>query len=208
MKLDEMDRRILRALQRSGRLHNNELAKEVGLSPSPCLRRVKLLEEAGVIDRYVAVLNAAKVDQGLTVFVRVWLQKQDAETVNRFTRAIMQLPQVVECHLMAGDCDFLLRIVVSNLEQYRQFQTDNLGQIEGIQNMKTEIPMQLIKQTLELPILGEAAPCSQADSQPTIRAGSVSRSKSSAPITPNASAASRRVLPSAWALSATSAACS
>ncbi|MBP7967962.1 MAG: Lrp/AsnC family transcriptional regulator, partial [Brachymonas sp.] len=65
MKLDEMDRRILRALQRSGRLHNNELAKEVGLSPSPCLRRVKLLEEAGVIDRYVAVLNAAKVDQGL-----------------------------------------------------------------------------------------------------------------------------------------------
>ena len=64
----------------------------------------------------------------------------------------MQLPQVVECHLMAGDCDFLLRIVVSNLEQYRQFQTDNLGQIEGIQNMKTEIPMQLIKQTLELPI--------------------------------------------------------
>ena len=99
-----------------------------------------------------AVLNAAKVDQGLTVFVRVWLQKQDAETVNRFTRAVMQLPQVVECHLMAGDCDFLLRIVVSNLEQYRQFQTDNLGQIEGIQNMKTEIPMQLIKQTLELPI--------------------------------------------------------
>ena len=114
MKLDEMDRRILRALQRSGRLHNNELAKEVGLSPSPCLRRVKLLEEAGVIDRYVAVLNAAKLDQGLTVFVRVWLQKQDAETVNRFTRAVMQLPQVVECHLMAGDCDFLLRIVVSN----------------------------------------------------------------------------------------------
>ena len=152
MKLDEMDRRILRALQRSGRLHNNELAKEVGLSPSPCLRRVKLLEEAGVIDRYVAVLNAAKVDQGLTVFVRVWLQKQDAETVNRFSRAVMQLPQVVECNLMAGDCDFLLRIVVSNLEQYRQFQTDNLGQIEGIQNMKTEIPMQLIKQTLELPI--------------------------------------------------------
>ena len=78
----------------------------MGLSRALPARRVKLLEEAGVIDRYVAVLNAAKVDQGLTVFVRVWLQKQDAETVNRFTRAIMQLPQVVECHLMAGDCDF------------------------------------------------------------------------------------------------------
>lgn len=111
MKLDSIDRRILRALQRDGRQQNVELAKEVGLSPSPCLRRVRLLEEAGVIERYVAVLNPAKVGRGLTVFTRVWLKEQDADTVAHFAEAVQHLPQVVECHLMAGDCDFLLRVV-------------------------------------------------------------------------------------------------
>ena len=152
MKLDEIDRRILQVLQSNGRLQNVELAKEVGLSPSPCLRRVRLLEEAGIIERYVAVVNANKVGMGLTVFARIWLKGQDAETVDHFNEAIRQLPQVVECHLMAGDCDFLLRIVAADLDDYRQFQIKHLTRIKGVQSVKTEIPMQKIKQTSEIPV--------------------------------------------------------
>lgn len=152
MELDAIDRRILNALQRDGRLQNVELAKEVGLSPSPCLRRVRLLEEASVIERYVAVLNAAKIGKGLTLFARVWLTGQDAETVNNFTEAVMRLPEVVECHLMAGDCDFLLRIVAADIDDYRQFQINYLTRIKGVQSVKTEIPMQRIKLTSQLPV--------------------------------------------------------
>jgi len=152
MKLDAIDRRILRALQRDGRLQNLELAKQVGLSPSPCLRRVRLLEEAGVIERYVALVNPAKVDASVTLFVRVWLTGQDEVTVDRFTDAVRELPQVLECHLMVGDCDFLLRVVASDLDAYRQFQIKHLSRIKGVQSLKTEIPMQKIKLTTELPI--------------------------------------------------------
>ena len=152
MTLDAIDRRILRALQRDGRLQNLELAKQVGLSPSPCLRRVRLLEESGVIERYVALVNPLKVDAAVTLFVRVWLTGQDEVTVDRFVDAVRELPQVLECHLMAGDCDFLLRVVASDLEAYRQFQIKHLARIKGVQNLKTEIPMQKIKLTTELPI--------------------------------------------------------
>ena len=152
MELDAIDRRILNALQRDGRMQNIDLAKEVGLSPSPCLRRVRLLEEAGVIERYVAVLNATKVGKGLTVFARVWLKGQDVETVDHFSEAVKRLPEVVECHLMAGDCDFLLRIVAADLDDYRQFQIKHLTRIKGVQSVKTEIPMQKIKLTSELPV--------------------------------------------------------
>jgi DNA-binding Lrp family transcriptional regulator len=152
MELDAIDRHILIALQRDGRMQNIELAKEVGLSPSPCLRRVRLLEEAGVIERYVAVLNATKVGKGLTVFARVWLKGQDAETVDHFTEAVKKLPEVVECNLMAGDCDFVLRIVAADLDDYRQFQIKHLTRIKGVQSVKTEIPMQKIKLTSELPV--------------------------------------------------------
>ena len=152
MELDEIDRRILTALQKDGRLQNVELAKKVGLSPSPCLRRVKLLEENGIIERYVALLDAAKIGMGLTVFARVWLKGQDNETVNKFTNEIKKLSQVVECHLMAGDCDFLLRIVAADLDDYRRFQLEHLTRIEVVQNVKTEIPMQKIKLSSELPL--------------------------------------------------------
>ncbi|SAL05311.1 transcription regulator AsnC [Caballeronia calidae] len=151
-KLDKIDLRILRILQTDGRIQNIELAEKVGLSPSPCLRRVKILEEAGVIERYVALLNAAKVGAGLTVFVRIWLKAQDADTVDHFTKEIRQLPQVVECHLMAGDCDFLLRVVATDLDAYRDFQVHSLTRIKGVQSVKTEIPMQKIKSTSELPL--------------------------------------------------------
>jgi len=152
IELDEMDRRILRALQRDGRLQNNELAQEVGLSPSPCLRRVRLLEEAGVIERYVAVLNPASVGIGMTLFTRVWLTAQDAETIEHFIEAMQQLPQIVECYIMLGESDALLRVVVKDLDDYRRFQTKHLTRANGIQNVKTDLPSQIVKQTYALPL--------------------------------------------------------
>ncbi len=152
MRLDELDKRILRALQRDGRLQNVELAREVGLSPSPCLRRVKLLEEAGIIDRYVAVLKPEKVGLPLSMFARVWLTAQDAETIDRFMEAMKKLPQVLECYIMLGESDALLRVAVADLDDYRHFQSTHLTKVNGIQNVKTDIPSQIVKQTYALPL--------------------------------------------------------
>ncbi len=151
-KLDDIDRRILRALQRDGRLQNVELAKEVGLSPSPCLRRVKLLEEAGIIDRYVAILNSSKIGLSLSMFARVWLTAQDAETIDHFMDAMKKLPQVMECYIMLGESDALLRVVVADLDDYRRFQAAHLTRKNGIQNVKTDVPSQIVKQTYTLPL--------------------------------------------------------
>lgn len=152
MQLDSIDRRILTVLQKKGRIQNLELAKEVGLSPSPCLRRVRLLEEAGIIRGYTAILDASKIGLQLTVFARVWLTGQDVETTDHFVEQVVQLPQVVECHLMAGDCDFILRIVAEGLDDYRRFQVEHLGRIKGVKSIKTEIPMQQCKLSSELPL--------------------------------------------------------
>ncbi|AIF46049.1 Lrp/AsnC family transcriptional regulator [Dyella japonica] len=152
IRLDDTDKRILHALQENARLPNTDLAREVGLSPSPCLRRVKLLEEAGVIDRYVAVLDPAKVGAGLTLFTRVWLTAQDADTIDQFIRAMQRLPQVMECYIMLGDCDALLRVAVADLDDYRHFQSTHLTRANGIQNVKTDMPSQVVKRTYALPL--------------------------------------------------------
>lgn len=151
-KLDKTDRYILAELQKDGRIANNALAEKIGLSPSPCLRRVKVLEECGAIDRYVAILSPQALGLELTIFVRIWLTSQDEETVDNFSREINMLPEVTECYLMVGDCDFLLRVMAADLASYRKFQMDHLARIKGVQNMKTELPMQTIKQTTELPL--------------------------------------------------------
>ena len=150
--MDQLDKRILQVLQHQGKLQNNELAQQVGWSASPCLRRVKQLEDEGYIEKYVALLNPQKLNLGLTVFARIWLKGQDANTVNSFVEAIQDLQEVVECQLMAGDCDFFLRIVVADLDAYRRFQVEHLNKIISIQSVKTEIPLQRIKQTTALPL--------------------------------------------------------
>ncbi len=151
-RIDSLDKRILRSLQRNGRIQNVDLAKEVGLSASPCLRRVRLLEEVGVIDRYVAILNPEKINQNMVVFAQVWLMDQTIETTERFVYEIKLLPQIVECYIMAGECDFMLKIRIESLDGYRRFQNNHLYRIKGVQNIKTEIPLQIIKQTTELPL--------------------------------------------------------
>lgn len=150
--LDSIDRAILRTLQRDAKIQNIELAELVGLSPSPCLRRVRLLEEAGIIERYAAQLNPEKVGYGLTVFARVWLKGPDEETINPFVDAIMKLPEIVECHMLSGDCDFLLKIIAADLDAYRRFRVEQLGRIKGIRDIKSDIPMQKIKQSWEIPM--------------------------------------------------------
>ncbi len=101
-----------------------------------------------MIAGYAALLDPAKIGLGMTVFARVWLNGQDEETVGPFVAAIRELPQVAECHLMAGDCDFLLRVLAKDLDDYRRFQVEHLGRIKGVRNIKTDIPMQ----KAELPV--------------------------------------------------------
>src|SRR5262249_53134844 len=134
--LDRTDRHILRLLQAQGRIPNNELADAVGLSPSACLRRVRALEESGVIDRYVALLNPASIGRGFTAYARIQLTSQDGETIDHFTEQVRRLPEIIECHLMVGETDFLLRVVAADLEAYRQFQIDHLTRIRGVQSVK------------------------------------------------------------------------
>ncbi|HGF4016832.1 Lrp/AsnC family transcriptional regulator [Burkholderia cenocepacia] len=152
IKLDAIDRRILRALQQNSNQTNADIAQQAGLSPTPCLRRVHLLEEQGVIDAYVALLNPATVELRFTAFVRVTLERQDKTTVERFAREMEQAPEVLECHLMAGSYDYLLRVIAKDLDDYQRFQMETLTQIEGVRNVETEIPLKRIKQTVRLPI--------------------------------------------------------
>ncbi len=133
-------------------MQNLDLAKEVGLSPSPCLRRVKLLEEAGIIRRYVAVLDQAKVGLPLSLFSRVWLTAQDAETIEVFIAAMRRLPEVVDCYIMLGESDALLRVVVADLEDYRRFQSTHLTRKNGIQSVKTDLPSEVVKQSFAIPL--------------------------------------------------------
>ncbi|MDF3085635.1 Lrp/AsnC family transcriptional regulator [Burkholderia sola] len=152
IKLDAIDRRILRALQQNSNQTNADIAQQAGLSPTPCLRRVHLLEEQGVIEAYVALLNPAAVELRFTAFVRVTLERQDKTTVERFAREMEQAPEVLECHLMAGSYDYLLRVIAKDLDDYQRFQMETLTQIEGVRNVETEIPLKRIKQTVRLPI--------------------------------------------------------
>ena len=152
MQIDRYDRQILAILQADGRISNQDLADRIGLSPSPCLRRVRLLEEAGVIDQYVAVLDGSKVGVGLTVFARIWFKTQGAETTNQFAETVRKFPEVVECYLTTGECDAIMRIVTADLHAYWRFQSDYLMRIPSVQSVKTDVPMETIKRSFELPL--------------------------------------------------------
>ncbi|MDK1683956.1 Lrp/AsnC family transcriptional regulator [Acinetobacter terrestris] len=152
VKLDRTDKNIIRALQHNGRMQNNDLAREIGLSPSSCLRRVKLLEEAGVIQNYTTVVDPQKIGLQLLLFSRIWLVGQDAETIDCFIEAMKELPQVMECYIILGECDAMLKVVVPDLESYRKFQSTHLTKKNGITSVKTDLPSQIIKQSFQLPL--------------------------------------------------------
>lgn len=152
VKLDRTDKSIIQALQKNGRIQNNDLAREIGLSPSSCLRRVRILEEAGVIQNYTAVVDPQKIGLQLILFSRIWLVGQDAETIDTFIEAMRELPHVMECYIILGECDAMLKVVVPDLESYRKFQSAHLTKKNGITSVKTDLPSQIIKQSFQLPL--------------------------------------------------------
>ncbi|OLU20720.1 MULTISPECIES: Lrp/AsnC family transcriptional regulator [unclassified Pseudomonas] len=150
--IDSIDKRILRALQRDSTQTNAQLAEHVGLSATPCSRRVNLLEKQGVITGYIAQVKPCAVDLRFSTFVRITLTRHDKASLERFANAMQQAPEVLECHLMAGTYDYLLRVIARDLEDYQRFQMETLTKIEGLGNVVTEIPLRTIKQTNQLPI--------------------------------------------------------
>ena len=152
IQLDAFDRRILDQLQRNGRISNVELAKSVGLSPSPCLRRVRDLEDAGVIDRYAAILNQGSAGFSLSVFVQVTLERQVETALETFERVIAGRPEVMEAYLMTGDSDYLLRIVVPDVSDYEAFLKDHLTRIPGVASIKSSFALNRVKYETALPL--------------------------------------------------------
>ena len=152
VELDTTDRRILEVLQRDARIPNTLLADEVGLTPAPCLRRVRRLEESGVIARYAALLDAPKLGLGLTVFVTVTLDRQTKSSYDDFARKMRARPEVLECFLMLGERDFLLKVVVADLEAYQRFYLEHLTAIPGVRNIVSSIAIREEKRSTELPI--------------------------------------------------------
>jgi DNA-binding Lrp family transcriptional regulator len=150
--LDAIDCRILDALQDDGRIPNLELSEKIGLSPSPCSRRVHLLEADGFIRRYVALLDPAAIDLPVYVFVNVTLEKQIETSLKLFERTILERPEVLECYLMTGSFDYLLRVVVSDLAAYERFVLDHLTRIPGVASIKTSFALKQVKYRTALPL--------------------------------------------------------
>lgn len=151
-KLDGFDRRILDQLQQDGRLTNVELAERIGLSPSPCLRRVRTLEEAGVIAGYHARLVRRHVGLGLTVFINVKVERHDEEYAAAFRQAVLSMPELISCHLISGEADFLLQVVVPDLASYEQLLIGTLLKLPGIQDIRSNFAIQTIKEHGPLPL--------------------------------------------------------
>ena len=149
---DAIDRKILEHLQADGRMSLNELAEKVGLSSSPCLRRVRILEREGVIARYVAVLDQRKVGLPVSVFVSIKLEKQREEALNRFAKAIERWPEVLECYLMTGSRDYWLRVVVPDLDAYERFVKQKLTRLDGIASIESSFALEQVKYTNVLPV--------------------------------------------------------
>ncbi len=145
IKLDEIDLQILDILQKSGRESNTNLAKEVGLSAPPMLERVKKLEKSGVIKGYRAILDAVKVGRSFFVFAAINLDVKALAGVTEFERAVGTMPEVLECHHIAGDIDFLLKVHVSDQEDYKRFVTENLAQIHGIKGIRSWVVLSTFK---------------------------------------------------------------
>ena len=152
MSLDAIDRRLLAALQDNGRLSATELAEKVGLTTSPCLRRIRNLEEAGVIQGYSTVIDQTKVGLPVSVFVSIKLERQREDTMLRFEEAIRRSPEVVECYLMTGTRDYLLRVVARDLTGYERFLKQTLTRLDGVASIESSFALAQVKHSSALPI--------------------------------------------------------
>ena len=150
--IDAIDRKILDRLQEEARLSNVELARAVNLSPSPCLARVRRLEESGLIRRYVTLLDPVKLGLTVSVLVQVTLEKQIEPALDAFEKAIRARPEVMECYLMTGDADYLLRVVVPDVPAFERFILDFLSRVPGVGNIKSSFALKQVKYKTALPL--------------------------------------------------------
>ena len=150
--LDAIDRQILENLQNDARMRNVELAEKVGLSPSPCLRRVSNLEKTGVIRGYATLVDAEAVGLPVSVFVSVTLEKQIEKTLEKFEKEIRARPEVMECYLMTGEADYLLRVVTADLSAYERFLIEHLTRIPGVASIKSSFALKQVAYRTALPI--------------------------------------------------------
>jgi DNA-binding Lrp family transcriptional regulator len=150
--LDRIAWRILDRLQHDARVSNADLARDVGLSPSPCLRRVRELEQSGIIKDYVTLLEPADVGLPISVFVQVTLERQVEHALETFEHAMLDRPEVMECYLMTGDADYLLRVVVADIEAYETFLKEHLTRVPGVSGIKSSFALNQVKYRTALPL--------------------------------------------------------
>lgn len=151
-KLDRIDRQILRELQENGRISYVNLAKKVNLSTSPCLERVKRLEQDGFIKGYTALLDAQKMDAGMTVFVELSLTYTSGEIFEEFRQAVSTWPQIQECHMVSGGFDYLLKIRIEDMSAYRQLLGDLLHKLPGVRDSRSLIVVETVQETVNLEV--------------------------------------------------------
>lgn len=152
MELDSIDRKILRTLQRTGRISNADLSDKVNLSPSACHRRVQRLEAEGFIKDYVALLDARKMNCPTTVFVEITLSGQADELLDAFERQVALVPDVLECHLMAGTADYILKVVAQDTEDFARIHRQYLARLPGVQGMQSSFALRTVFKTTALPV--------------------------------------------------------
>ncbi len=150
--LDSVDKKILQMVQSNGRITNQELSEKIGLSPSPCLRRLKHLESRGTISSYVALVDPQAVGLAVTAFVRVRLDQQDDRHLATFESAVADFPEVMECYLMTGDADYQLRVLVESLNAFEDFLRQKLTKIDGVAQVTTSFALRPVVYKTELPI--------------------------------------------------------
>ena len=149
--LDETDIQILLLLQKEGRITNADLAKSVGLSPPSVLQRVRILEKAGLIRGYHAILDAEKLGLKITAMVMITLSLHQEQPIERFRRSVQDIPEILECYHVSGDCDFLLKVVVRDMKAYELFVREKLSKIKGIQQIRTSFVFGVNKHTTIIP---------------------------------------------------------
>lgn len=152
MALDALDIKILDCLQHDGRMSNQQLSEEVGLSPSPCLRRVRMLEQAGLIEGYVALVNPNAVGLSVTAFVRIRLNTQGDAQLSAFEAEIATFPEVMECYLMTGEADYQLRVLVESLADFEDFLRHKLTKIAGVSQLTTSFALRPVVYRTALPV--------------------------------------------------------
>ncbi len=152
MMLDRYDKLILNALQKDGRISNVQLAAAVNLSESACLRRVRTLEESGIIDRYAALLSQKKVGLPGSVFVQIGLHREEERELTAFEGAVKSIPEVMECYLMTGEFDYLLRVVVADMADFERLHRDALTRLPGVARVNSSVTIRTVQKKTELPL--------------------------------------------------------